>query len=155
MCMSSSTAKHDRNYEQMKDLKNKMYKHAVHDKRIHEKRKGRDAAQIAEHGSTDRWRERTSDESETEYKASCDGSLPTRRPLSSSSSHPTHTLFLWRPLKSPTLGRGRLLAHSSIRLCSQCFSFFLSSSYSHSQWTPVSEVWSGLWFVMERRQDAG
>lgn len=55
-------------------------------------------------------------------------------------SSPTHTLFLWRPLKSPTRLRGCPLPHSSALLRFTRCSHPRSSSSPSSQWFVRAEV---------------
>lgn len=84
-------------------------------------------------------RNRRSKSKETHYtRASVAASLLDAHFLFLSS--PTHTLFLWRPLKSPTRLRGRLLPHSSALLRFTRCSHPRTSSSPSSQWFLRAEV---------------
>ncbi len=92
-------------------------------------------------------RNRRSKSKETHYtRASVAASLDAHFLFLSS---PTHTLFLWRPLKSPTRLRGRLLPHSSALLRFTRCSHPCTSSSPASQWFPRAEVPHALGLELE------
>ncbi len=94
-------------------------------------------------------RNRRSKSKETHYtRASVAASLDAHFLFLSS---PTHTLFLWRPLKSPTRLCGCLLPHSSALLRFTHCSLSCTSSSPASQWYPRAEVPHALAWSWKRK----